>query len=355
MAFLSMDISELAHYLPERIEPDDFSAFWTTTLAEARSAAPARLGTARVATGLATVTVEDVTFPGFGGQPIKGWLVLPRQAAGPLPAVVTYVGYGGGRGLPHDHLLWASAGYAQLVMDTRGQGGGWSVGDTPDDGPAAGPAHPGSMTRGVLDPAAYYYRRLFTDAVRAVDAIRTDQRVDPRRVLVSGGSQGGGIALAAAGLVPDLAGVIADVPFLQHIRRATEITDAFPYKEIGDFLKAHRDKIETVFRTLSYFDGLNFAARATVPALYSVGLMDDVCPPETVYASYNHYRGPKEISVYDYNGHEGGGGHHIPVTLAFAARLVEPPPDVALVADGSGVTTGLTDMTPLCWSNTQPG
>ena len=67
---------------------------------------------------------------------------------------------------------------------------------------------------------------------------------------------------------------------------------------------------------------LNFAARATAPALYSVALMDDVRPPETVYASYNHYLGPKDISVYPYNGHEGGGSHHGPVTLGFAASVL---------------------------------
>ncbi|MBB4951202.1 cephalosporin-C deacetylase [Kitasatospora gansuensis] len=320
MAFLSMDLSDLRKYRPERTEPDDFAAFWADTLAEAR-AVPARLDALPVHTGLTTVTVEDVSFPGFAGQAIRGWLVRPRGAEGPLPAIVTYVGYGGGRGLPHDHLLWASAGYAHLVMDTRGQGGGWSVGDTSDEAPGSGPAHPGSMTRGVLDPASYYYRRLYTDAVRAVDAVRTHPGIDPARVVVAGGSQGGGLALAVAGLLPDLAGVIADVPFLQHIRRATEITDDFPYKEIADFCKVHRDKVETVFGTLSYFDGLNFAARATAPALYSVALMDEVCPPETVFASYNHYLGPKEISVYTYNGHEGGGGHHIPATLAFAASV----------------------------------
>lgn len=321
MAFVSMGLSDLEKYHPERTEPADFAAFWAGTLAEARSV-PAELHTVGVDTGFTTVTVEDATFPGFGGQPIKGWLVRPRGAGEPLPTVVSYVGYGGGRGLPHDHLLWASAGYAQLVMDTRGQGAGWSTGDTPDDAAGAGPAYPGSMTRGVLDPAAYYYRRVYTDAVRAVDAVRTHPGVDPTRVLVAGGSQGGGIALAVAGLVPDLAGVLADVPFLQHIRHATETTDAYPYKEVANFCKAHRDKIETVFRTLSYFDGLNFAARATAPALYSVGLMDDTCPPDTVYASYNHYLGPKEISVYPYNGHEGGGGHHVAAALAFASSLL---------------------------------
>ena len=110
---------------------------------------------------------------------------------------------------------------------------------------------------------------------------------------MAGGSQGGGIALAVAGLVRTWPGVLADVPFLQHIRRATEITDAYPYKEVANFCQTHRDKIETVFRTLSYFDGLNFAARATAPALYSVALMDDICPPDTVFASYNHYLGPE--------------------------------------------------------------
>ena len=48
-----------------------------------------------------------MTFAGFGGHPVKGWLTLPAGADGPLPLVVEFVGYGGGRGLPHEHLLWA--------------------------------------------------------------------------------------------------------------------------------------------------------------------------------------------------------------------------------------------------------
>ncbi|MER3443975.1 MAG: acetylxylan esterase, partial [Meiothermus sp.] len=68
-----------------------------------------------------------------------------------------------------------------------------------------------------------------------------------------------------------------------------------PYNEIAAFCRVHRDKVGQVFATLAYFDGVNFAARATAPALFSVGLMDDVCPPSTVYAAYNHYAGPKEI------------------------------------------------------------
>jgi cephalosporin-C deacetylase len=274
---------------------------------------------------LTTVEVQDVTFRGFRGQEIKGWMLAPSAGAtDPLPVVVEFAGYGGGRGLPHERLLWASAGYAHLIMDTRGQGGSCQVGQTPDAGADGGPAYPGSMTQGVLNPQTYYYRRLYTDAVRAVEAARAHPRVDSGRILVTGGSQGGGVAIAVAGLVKDVTGIVADVPFLQHFRRATEMTDSYPYKEIAEFCKVHRDKADQVFRTLSYFDGLNLAARANAPALYSVALMDEICPPSTVYASFNHYTGPKQLEVYPYNGHEGGGAHHALKALSFAASLLKP-------------------------------
>jgi len=112
------------------------------------------------------------------------------------------------------------------------------------------------------------------------------------------------------------------VPFLCHYRRATQIVASHPYAEISNFCKIHRDKVETVFESLSYFDGVNFAARAKAPALFSVGLMDDICPPSTVYAAYNHYAGEKEIRAYEYNNHEGGANFQTVEKLKFLARLL---------------------------------
>jgi cephalosporin-C deacetylase len=173
------------------------------------------------------------------------------------------------------------------------------------------------MTRGILDPQHYYYRRVFTDAVRAVEAARSHADVDAARIAVTGGSQGGGITIAAAGLIPEVVAAMPDVPFLCHYRRAVEIEDTYPYKEIQDFCHTHRDKVETVFNTLSYFDGMNFAARAKAKTLFSAGLMDKVCPPSTVYAAFNHWTGEKEIRVYPYNGHEGGGSYQTMEKLQF--------------------------------------
>ncbi|HSA99454.1 MAG TPA: acetylxylan esterase [Anaerolineales bacterium] len=326
MAFFDLPLNELKNYRPERVEPADFDAFWKSTLDEARSF-PLKATFERVDVGLVAQDTFDVTYAGFGGQPIKGWLLLPRQhvrakQASPLPCVVEYIGYGGGRSFATDWLLWSSAGYAHFVMDTRGQGSGWSHGDTPDLYAGGGnPARPGSMTQGILDPKHYFYRRVFTDAVRAIEAARSHADVDASRIAVTGGSQGGGITIAAAGLTPDVVVAMPDVPFLCHYRRATEIVDAYPYKEIADFCHTHRDKIETVFNTLSYFDGVNFSARAKAKALFCTALMDEICPPSTVFAAYNYWAGEKEIKVYPYNGHENGASYQTVEKLKFLKNI----------------------------------
>jgi cephalosporin-C deacetylase len=321
MAFFDMPLDQLQTYAPSRNEPADFDAFWRRTLDEARQF-PLDAQFERVDYGLQTLEAFDVTFRGYGGQAIKGWLLLPRQRSGKLPCVVEYIGYGGGRAFATDWLLWASCGYAHLVMDTRGQGTTWSKGDTPDPEPDGGNPHfPGFMTRGILRPDTYYYRRVFTDAVRAVEAAQSHPAVDANRIAVTGGSQGGGISLAVSGLSDQVKVSMPDVPFLCHYRRATQITDANPYIEISRFCQTHRDKIETVFATLAYFDGVNFAARSQAKTLFSVGLMDEICPPSTVYAAYNHYRGEKAIRVWEYNHHEGGGNYQTGEKVNFLRSL----------------------------------
>ena len=138
---------------------------------------------------------------------------------------------------------------------------------------------------------------------------------------VTGGSQGGGISIAAAALAPEVSACMPDVPFLCHYRRATEISASHPYEEIARYCMIHRDKVDQVFGTLSYFDGVNMAARAQARALFSVGLMDETCPPSTVFAAYNHWSGPKDIRVYRYNHHEGGATYQIQEKVRFLREL----------------------------------
>ena len=320
-----LDETGLWEYRSSYKAPADFDEFWRRTLDEAAEI-PLDVRIDPVETGLRTVEVYDVTFAGYAGHPIRAWLRLPRLAEDrPLPGVVQFHGYGSGRGHALDDLLWASAGYAHLLMDARGQGGGYAGGDTGDPVGSAGPTRPGFLTRGLESPEAYYYRRVFVDAVRAVEVLRGHRRVDASRGAVAGASQGGGIALAVAGLVPDsVAALYAQAPFLCDIRRATRITDAAPYQELAAYLATHRTDAGRVFETLGYFDGLGFAARAAAPAWFAAGLMDGVCPPSTAFGAYHAYTGPKHINLWEYNGHDAGGPEDLAAVLsAFHSLLQE--------------------------------
>jgi len=317
MADLDLPIEQLRSFAGDVHVPADFDDFWSGTLATSRALrTPTAIGAAVV--DLPHLKVNDLTFSGYDGHPIKAWFATPSRGED-LPVVVEFIGYGGGRGLPTEYSLLPAAGYAHLVMDNRGQGSEWGDGgDTPDPA-GTGPSSPGFMTRGIESRETYYFRRLITDAALAIDAARELPGVDSQRIAVKGTSQGGGLAIAAAGLSEGLAAALIDVPFLCNIPRAIRMTDALPYSEIRRYLAVHRDRVEQAHRTLTYVDGVTLAARGTAPALWSVGIMDEVCPPSTVYSAYHAYAGPKEIVEYAFNGHDGGQHHQVARHLRFLA------------------------------------
>ncbi|MEV5440206.1 acetylxylan esterase [Streptomyces sp. NPDC052682] len=316
MPAFDLPLTELERYRPDVAEPADFDAFWADTLKEAGTD-PVLVSVNPVRTGLRLTETWDVTFRGFAGDPVRAWFSKPAGVREPLPAVVEYAGYGRGRGLPHERLTWVNAGFAHLLMDNRGQGDQYGCGGATPDPHATAPGGPGPAARGLLAPHDYHYRRLITDAARAVAAVRDLPGVDGTRVAAVGNSQGGGLALAVAGLVPDLAAALVTAPLLCGIRRALDLTDTGPYGEIAAYLSVHRGAEEAAYRTLAYVEGISFARRAQAPAHFGVGLRDTVCPPSGAYAAFHRYgelsgAEPRtELHAYPFNGHEGGDAVHV--------------------------------------------
>ena len=318
MAFFDLSEDQLRAYTGQATLPVDFEAFWQATLDEQVLGDPA-VEYAELDGPVTAYRVFEMSFCGYGGTRVNTWVRVPTTAAGPLATVVNFIGYSGSRGYPWKDSHFVQAGYVHVMVDSRGQG--WNTrqfsDSTPDPDPSRGEmSAPGMMTSGVLDRDTYYYRRLYIDAIRSVQAVRTLPWVDPHRLVVAGASQGGGLTLAAAGLAEmagiELAGTLVDVPFLCDFPRAVGLTDAYPYREIVDYLRNNPQYTDQVFNTLSYFDGVNFARRIHAPGLFSTALMDQVCPPSTVFAAYNNYPSPdKDIRVWRWNGHEGGQEHMI--------------------------------------------
>src|SRR5699024_5765081 len=106
------------------------------------------------------------------------------------------------------------------------------------------------------------------------------------------------------------------------------------------------------FTTLSYVDAMHLGRRATAPALFSVALRDVTCPPSTVFAAYNHYGGAtdaapeREIIVYPFNNHEGGGPGQQRRQREWLRGLRSPQ----RVANRTGPDRGQPPAPPLIWS-----
>lgn len=316
---IGKSIQELERYKPSLTKSSDFEMFWKNSINSLANPDPLLNP---YPSPIKTLEIFDVTIRGFNGDPIKGWFLQPKGLNEERPIINIFEGYGGGRGEATEWLFWPSAGFPTLVMDTRGQGGGHRKGQTPDGNYPRPSQSSGFMTAGIESPNDYYYRRVFLDAVAFTNASKLMPNADSRRIIVTGGSQGGGISLAAASLNPEVFAVMADVPFLCNFERAVEITDDFPYQEIANYLRIHRDKVTNSFKTLSYFDCMNLVTMAKARALVSVGLHDSVCPPETIFAMRNHYAGQIDTSLWQFNRHEGGGAENHLVQAEWLAGIL---------------------------------
>jgi cephalosporin-C deacetylase len=296
MPWFDLPLEELRVYRTTTEEPAGLDDWWAKQLGDARAAAQPPTLTRYLPEVYAPLEVYDAEFSGAAGDRIKAWYIRPPASGGAPPVVAKFIGYGGGRGLPAEHLVLPALGYALLVMDSRDQGGRWSTG-------ATNPQNSHVMTWGITRPEDYYYTRLFADAVRAVETAA--ELAGRETVAVSGMSQGGALALASAALAPERVSVChADVPFLCDIQRGITLAPHIPYSEVAEFLSHNVDLIPAALDTLRYVDCALLARRITAECLLSVGLMDTVCPPSTVFAAYNEITASKDIAVHPFTEHQ---------------------------------------------------
>jgi cephalosporin-C deacetylase len=295
--------------VPETKQPD-FDDFWAATVAQAK-ATPLQATFQPLAYPLPGMRVLDLSFVGLDGTPVLGWLLLPAAARGPVPVVVCYHGAGGARGEPAHFSHWILAGCAVLTMDFRMQSGltGSNTGFVTHQSL-------GWMGMGLLDKRTMYFYHTWTDALRLLQVAFQRTELDPARVAVEGGSQGGGAALAMAALEPRAALCMADVPSMCWLEKRT-FDRTGGAKNIAEFLRDHPELVAQVCATLSYYDNINLAARIRCPVLVSCGMKDPVCPPDTIFAAYNKITAEKEIVTYPFGEHGGGGTAQLRRKLEF--------------------------------------
>lgn len=307
---IDMPLAELKKYQGRNPKPADFDAFWTASLAELAEVDPQlELRPAAFQTDFAECF--DAYFTGVGGARVYAKVMRPRRAADRKgPAVVQFHGYSGNSGDWCDKLGYVAAGFTFAALDCRGQGG-----KSEDNMPIRGTTLNGHIIRGLEDkPEKLLFRNIYLDCAELTRLVMAMPGVDPGRIGIYGGSQGGGLTLACASLVPETNRAAPIYPFLCDYRRVWEMDLAKDaYQELKNFFRWHdplHQREEEIFGKLGYIDNQFLAPRIRGRVLMFTGMMDTICPPSTQFAAYNKITAPKDMVIYPDFGHENLPGCH---------------------------------------------
>lgn len=302
---------ELFGYLPEQTKRADFDEFWEQTIKKAENV-PLRPEKLLYDYPGNYVKVYSITYYGFDETKIHGWYIVPQFTGEKKhPCLINYHGFTGNRGMPSDFMVWAVQGIAVLSVDCREQSG-----ETGNSAVYSTGSVQNVVSKGILDKNEYYYRAVYMDCLKAIDFAGTCEEVDKDRIIIHGGSQGGGLGMAVCSLDSRPWMALVDVPSCSNLEKRVE--GAFgAFGSITEYLKKYPDRLERAYETLSYFDTMNMADRIKCRVLASVGIKDNICPAKLYFASYNRIKSPKEIRIYPFNGHEGGHSVHLQEKLRF--------------------------------------
>ena len=305
MPLIDMPLEELQEYRGSSPCPADFDAFWDRSLAEMNAIDPAPVYTPYPMQSKLADCYE-LRFRSTKGATIYAKLVTPKgEASAKRPALLHFHGLGGSGESFRTLISYASQGYCVASMDVRGQGG-----HSEDVGGYHGTTNVTPFVRGVDGPPEnLLYRDIFLDTAMLYRVVTMRDDVDPDRVGVFGGSQGGGLSLACAALVPAIKLCAPDFPYLSDYRRVWKMDLAKgAYDGISYYfrqLDPRHEREEAFFQKLGYIDIQNLAPRIRAKVHMSTGLMDTICPPSTQFAAYNKITAPKEVVIYPDFGHEG--------------------------------------------------
>lgn len=304
MPVFEIPLHELKKYQGINPKPEDFEQYWERALDEMNGTDPnAELIPADFQSNVAECF--DLYFTGVKGARIHAKLLKPKKEKDKYPAVLQFHGYSGSCGDWQSKLGYAASGFVVAALDCRGQGG-----LSEDKGGVLGNTLNGHIIRGLDDPDPdnLLFRQIFLDTAMLARVVSDMPFVDGERLGAMGGSQGGGLTLACASLVPKIKKAAPVFPFLSDYKRVWDMDLAKDaYKELTEYFRRfdpmHKREDE-VFRKLGYIDVQNLTNRIKGEVLMATGLMDTVCPPSTQFAAYNKIKTKKDVIIYPDYGHE---------------------------------------------------
>ncbi|QEC75815.1 acetylxylan esterase [Mucilaginibacter ginsenosidivorax] len=283
---------------PEEIQsqhgrPADFDSFWQATKSELATVNPQFKMIEKADQETENRKVYLIEMRSLDNITVRGWLTIPKSTI-KNKRFSTFLALPGYQ-VDLKPMLGEDDDIAIMALNVRGQGNSRDV------------IHPKRLdfiSLNVEDKNKYVLRGAIMDCIRAIDFIYSRPELDPKRIEVSGGSMGGFLAAAVAGLDNRVQLISSQNPILSDIRNLSD-QDDWPMYDLHKYAGEKGIKFDKVLDNLDYFDIKNFAQNIQTPILLGIGLLDHLAPPNNEYAFYNliprKYRG---IMVFKDLGHE---------------------------------------------------
>lgn len=200
---------------------------------------------------------------------------------------------------PLRHKYYAENGFIRMEMEIHGLDPRLPKETFDDITKAFNGRENGYLYNGLQDPDRYYMKRVYLSLIRCLDLLTALPEWDGRNLIVQGGSQGGALAIVAAGLDRRVTQCIVNHPALSDMA-------AYSAGRTGGY--PHFNKVDGMFtdrnmRTMAYYDVVNFARHVTADVYMTWGYNDNTCPPTTSYAVWNTFTCPKEALITPINEH----------------------------------------------------
>jgi cephalosporin-C deacetylase-like acetyl esterase len=273
--------------------PADFDEFWQKTKDELAKLKPDFKVTPLPKMNTENREVYEIQMRSLDNYLIKGNLTLPKTKNNNLKFSVLL-------GLPGYQvdlapMVGTDPDLAIITLNTRGQGTSRGQIDTRRDE---------FLTYRIENKEKYVMRGVIMDCVRCVDFIYSQANLRHDNILATGGSMGGYLAIALAGIDSRVNLSSAQNPILCDIRGLVGEVD-WPISSFKKYAATQPGlTMEKILSNLDYFDGRNFAVNVKCPFLMGIGLVDPFAPPNNEFATYNLVPGRKRIMIFKDLSHE---------------------------------------------------
>lgn len=289
---------------PYTQEPQDFRSFWQKNVEELKQVPMSYTKelykdycTDKIDCYLVKLQIDKM------GHSMYGFLFYPKNAQpGKHPVVLCPPGAGIKTIKdPMRNKYYAENGFVRFEVEIHGLDPRISSETFGEISRAFNDRNGGYLANGLENKDIYYMKHVYVGLVRCIDFLTSLPEWDGKNVAVQGGSQGGALAIIAAGLDSRVTQCVANHPALSDMAgyAAKGGTGGYPHFCRQPQILSNKDCLNTQ----AYFDVVNFARYVKAPTYLTWGYNDVTCPPTTSYAVWNTLKCTKESLLTPINEH----------------------------------------------------